>query len=79
VVVSDIAKYIHKNENMPILLDRLRKGGKKLFLLTNSEFNYTNSVMTYLLHGANPEYASWRDYFGTDDHTRPYAQWGPLL
>lgn len=63
VVVSDIAKYIHKNDKMPVLLDRLRKGGKKLFLLTNSEFNYTNSVMTYLLGDANPEYSSWRDYF----------------
>jgi len=60
VVVSDIAKYIHKNEKMPTLLDRLRKGGKKLFLLTNSEFNYTNSVMTYLLGDAGP---SWRNYF----------------
>ena len=65
VVVSDIAKYIHKNDKMSVLLDRLRKGGKKLFLLTNSEFNYTNSVMTYLLGDANPEYSSWRDYFGT--------------
>lgn len=82
VVVSDIAKYIHKNEKMHVLLDRLRKGGKKLFLLTNryvelhilqsakcltslpSEFNYTNSVMTYLLQGADPAYNSWRDYFG---------------
>lgn len=62
-VVENIAKYIEKDERMPTLLDRLRKNGSKTFLLTNSEFSYTNNVMTFLLDGMNPEYSSWRDYF----------------
>lgn len=41
-VLSDIAKYVEKNPSLSVLLDRLRKQGRKLFLLTNSEYFYTN-------------------------------------
>jgi hypothetical protein len=49
---------------LAVLLDRFRKSGRGVFLLTNSEYSYTNKVMSYLLDGANPNYASWRAYFG---------------
>ena len=44
-------------------LHKLRSGGKKLFLLTNSLWDYTDAVMRYLLDGVLPEYPSWRNYF----------------
>src|SRR5690606_16051033 len=37
--------------------------GKKLFLLTNSPWPYTEAMMTYLLGKAMGEYRSWQQYF----------------
>lgn len=61
--LEDIQKYIVRTEKLSLLLDRLRKSGKKLFLLTNSPWEYTDAVMKYILEGFNKEYGGWRDYF----------------
>ncbi len=44
-------------------LTRFRDGGKKLFLLTNSKWDYTNAVMSYLFDKPIDGYGSWRDLF----------------
>jgi 5'-nucleotidase len=44
-------------------LHKLRSAGKKLFLLTNSRWSYTDAMMNYLLGGAMAEYPTWRNYF----------------
>jgi 5'-nucleotidase len=44
-------------------LHKLRSAGKKLFLLTNSRWAYTERMMTYLLGGSMSEYPSWRNFF----------------
>ena len=44
-------------------LHKLRSAGKKLFLLTNSRWPYTEKMMTYLLGGAMSEYPTWRNFF----------------
>eukprot|EP01087_Luapelamoeba_hula_P008146 TRINITY_DN201_c0_g2_i1.p1 TRINITY_DN201_c0_g2~~TRINITY_DN201_c0_g2_i1.p1 ORF type:complete len:582 (-),score=105.90 TRINITY_DN201_c0_g2_i1:104-1849(-) len=63
-VLADISKYIQKDPRIAVLLDRLRKSGAKTFLLTNSQYHYTNSVMSYLLNDLNPtEYTDWKQYF----------------
>lgn len=73
-VIKNPEKYIYKRAELSVLLDRLKKTGSKTFLLTNSNFSYTNNVMSYLLNGANPDYPSWRNYFGKlndgDEHGR---------
>ncbi|XP_051907539.1 5'-nucleotidase, cytosolic II, like 1 isoform X1 [Hippocampus zosterae] len=64
--VKNIDKYIVQNPNIIVLLSRIKKAAK-VFLATNSDYNYTDAVMTYLLeHGAKqsgdpPE--SWRSFF----------------
>ena len=63
--LKDMDKYIRKTPKTAVLFDRFRKSGIKLFLLTNSEYHYTNQVMSYLLNNQNPDYKSWTDYFGT--------------
>lgn len=63
VIRSDIGRYIYKDPELGPALHRLRSGGKKLFVLTNSLWDYTNAVMSYLLDGVLPEYPSWRNYF----------------
>lgn len=45
------------------MLHMMRSYGKKVFLLTNSEFYYTNAVMSYMLDGMMEDYKSWRDYW----------------
>lgn len=62
-VLADLPKYIKKTPDLAVFLDRLRAAGNKVFLLTNSEYYYTKSVMSYLLNGQNPKYSSWMEYF----------------
>jgi len=64
-ILGDLKKYIRKDERLGLMLRRFREHGRKVFLLTNSEFYYTNSVMEYLLQSDEKYvgYDSWRDYF----------------
>lgn len=63
VLREDLGKYILKDPELGPALHKLRSGGKKLFLLTNSLADYTEAVMSYLLDGVVAEYPSWRNYF----------------
>lgn len=63
IISQDLKKYIYKDLRLPLVLDKFREKGKKLFLLTNSEWSYTNTVMNYLLENTLFEYKNWRDYF----------------
>ncbi len=63
VIKADLSAYIIKDLALPETLHKLRSSGKRLFLLTNSYYAYTNAVMTYLLDGAIAAYPSWRGYF----------------
>jgi len=60
---KDIGHYIFKDPELGPALHKLRSAGKKLFLLTNSLWDYTDEVMRYLLDGVVPEYPTWRNYF----------------
>jgi HAD superfamily 5'-nucleotidase-like hydrolase len=60
---ADLGHYIYKDPELGPALHKLRSGGKKLFLLTNSLWDYTDAVMKYLLDGVVAEYPSWRNYF----------------
>ncbi|XP_023338424.1 cytosolic purine 5'-nucleotidase [Eurytemora carolleeae] len=62
---ENLQLYIHKDERLPKVLYNLRASGAKTFLLTNSDWNYTNKVMEYLLNFPDAPYAgeSWQRYF----------------
>ncbi|TMA19209.1 MAG: HAD family hydrolase, partial [Deltaproteobacteria bacterium] len=60
---KDLGKYIEPDPELASALHKLRSGGKRLFVLTNSLWDYTDPVMSYLLDGRLAEYASWRNYF----------------
>jgi len=62
-IVRDPARFIVKDPHLAAALAAFRAQGKKLFLLTNSEPYYTETVMRYLLNGAIEQYADWRTYF----------------
>ncbi len=63
VIKSDLAAYIVKDPLLAETLHKFRSSGKKLFLLTNSLYDYTNVVMAYLLDGERKAYPTWRNYF----------------
>ena len=62
-VLSDLPRFVHRDPDLAPTLHKLRSSGKKIFLLTNSRWPYTDKMMTYLLGGAMAEYPSWRNYF----------------
>ncbi|MBV8759590.1 MAG: HAD family hydrolase, partial [Deltaproteobacteria bacterium] len=63
VIKADLAAYIVKDPLLAETLHKFRSSGKKLFLLTNSLYDYTSVVMSYLLDGERKAYPSWRNYF----------------
>ena len=63
VIKADLAAFIVKDPLLGETLHKFRSSGKKLFLLTNSLYDYTSCVMSYLLDGERKAYPSWRNYF----------------
>jgi HAD superfamily 5'-nucleotidase-like hydrolase len=62
-VKKDLGYYVVRDPELGPALHKLRSGGKKLFLLTNSLLDYTDAVMRFVLDGQLSEYPSWRNYF----------------
>jgi len=63
VIKADLPSFIIKDQLLGETLHKFRSSGKKLFLLTNSLYDYTTAVMSYLLDGERKAYPSWRNYF----------------
>jgi 5'-nucleotidase len=83
IIKADMKSYIEQDADLPLTLQRFRSAGKRLFLLTNSGFDYTQAVMSYLLDDRLPDYPSWRDYFDVIvvDARKPtfFTQTAPLV
>lgn len=45
---ENLDEYVVQDERLPMLLTRMRESGAKVFLLTNSEYWYSEKIMTYL-------------------------------
>ncbi len=63
VVDRSLPRFVDRDALLAPTLHKLRSAGKRLFLLTNSRWEYTEKMMTYLLGDAMPEYPSFRHYF----------------
>ncbi|PWA26664.1 hypothetical protein CCH79_00000824 [Gambusia affinis] len=63
--IKNLEKYVIKDPNIPVLLTRIKEMAK-IFLATNSDYNYTEAIMKYLLE-SNPKPGSpkkpWRAFF----------------
>uniref|UniRef100_A0A8C3A842 Cytosolic purine 5'-nucleotidase n=1 Tax=Cyclopterus lumpus TaxID=8103 RepID=A0A8C3A842_CYCLU len=65
--VENLEKYVVKDPKLPLLLSRMNEVAK-VFLATNSDFKYTEKIMTYLFdfpHGPKPgtPHRPWKSYF----------------
>jgi HAD superfamily 5'-nucleotidase-like hydrolase len=63
VIRARIDQYIVPDPDLAGTLHKFRSSGKRLFVLTNSLWDYTDAVMRYLLDGKLAAYTSWRSYF----------------
>jgi 5'-nucleotidase len=66
--LMDVAKYVDKDPRLPQLLHRLHVANRKCMLITNSGYDYTQRLMTYLFdfpHGgeSNLPHKPWTEYF----------------
>ncbi|XP_062522890.1 cytosolic purine 5'-nucleotidase-like isoform X2 [Corticium candelabrum] len=86
--LENVEKYVVKDPRLPILLKRLRTHGRKVFLLTNSDYHYTDSVLSYLLsEDSEPReettggkvWTSYFDYVVVDAQKPVYFEGGTTL
>jgi HAD superfamily 5'-nucleotidase-like hydrolase len=63
IIKSHLDDYILRDPELAPTLHKFRSSGKRLFLLTNSAWDYTDAVMTHLLGASLPAYPTWRSYF----------------
>lgn len=63
LVRQDLPKYIVKDERVVQGLERYRKHGKKLFVLTNSEFHYTKLLLDFAVQPFLREHKHWSELF----------------
>lgn len=62
-VRENLSHYIIKDENVVHALEKFKKHGKKIFVLTNSEFHYTKLLMDFAINPFLKEHTSWVDLF----------------
>uniref|UniRef100_A0A8C6KDH0 5'-nucleotidase, cytosolic IIb n=1 Tax=Nothobranchius furzeri TaxID=105023 RepID=A0A8C6KDH0_NOTFU len=65
--VENLEKYVVRDGKLPLLLSRMNEVAK-VFLVTNSDYKYTDKIMTYLFdfpHGPKPgtSHRPWQSYF----------------
>ncbi|MBI5272903.1 MAG: HAD-IG family 5'-nucleotidase [Chlamydiia bacterium] len=62
-IIAAPEKYVILEEETPLALLDQHCAGKKLILITNSEWNYTHPMMTYAFDRFLPAGKTWRDLF----------------
>ena len=62
-ILQHRAFFIPQDPQLALALDRMKREGKKLFLLTNSEWTFTDGVLSHLLNGQDESRPHWTDYF----------------
>lgn len=62
-VMAEPDKYIKRDRYLATTLLRLIEAGKTLWVLTNSGWDYTQCLMSYLFDKPEGDFTNWRDYF----------------
>lgn len=62
-VRDNLSEYIIKDESVVKALEKYKKHGKKIFVLTNSEFHYTKLLMDFAINPFLKDHSSWVDLF----------------
>jgi 5'-nucleotidase len=62
-IVRDPAPFVDVDQELPLALLDLKHAGKKLVLITNSEWSYTRAMMRYVIDRLLPSGMTFRDLF----------------
>jgi HAD superfamily 5'-nucleotidase-like hydrolase len=62
-IIADPDRFVELDPDLPLALLDQRYAGKKLLLITNSEWDYTRAMMSYALDSHLPASLRWRDLF----------------
>ncbi len=60
---KDFGKYVMQDPKTAAMLERLKSYGKKLMIITNSDYEYTRSLLDFALDPFWKNHESWRDVF----------------
>uniref|UniRef100_A0A8C0HBZ1 5'-nucleotidase domain containing 4 n=1 Tax=Chelonoidis abingdonii TaxID=106734 RepID=A0A8C0HBZ1_CHEAB len=60
--LENLEKFVVKDPRVPLLLSHMKEAGK-VFLATNSDYNYTDAIMTYLFTFDPGDKLPWRSCF----------------
>jgi HAD superfamily 5'-nucleotidase-like hydrolase len=63
MVRANVPKFIYRSENLVRSLERYRKHDKKLFILTNSDFQYTKLLLDYAINPFLKDFKDWSELF----------------
>lgn len=62
-ILADLDRYLPVDPELVLALRRLALGGRKLLLITNSEWYFTDAICRHLFDQALPGMESWREIF----------------
>ena len=62
-IISDPASFVALDPEMPLALLDQKMAGKKLLLITNSEWTYAAPMLDYAINPFLPEGLTWKDLF----------------
>ncbi len=62
-IIANPEHYVDLDPDLPLTLLDQRAAGKKLLLITNSEWHYTSAMMTWAFDRFLPDGMTWRDLF----------------
>ncbi len=62
-VKKDLKRFIIKEPDMVAGLEKFKKHGKKIFIVTNSDFHYTKLLLDYAITPFLKDHKSWLDLF----------------
>jgi len=63
LTVANMPRYVKKDGRLPSMLKQMRNEGRTTFLLTNSDWWYTNLIMDYLLGDQCQPNETWLSWF----------------
>jgi 5'-nucleotidase len=62
-IMADPDRFVELDPELPLTLLDQKQAGKRLLLVTNSDWNYTRSMMSYAFDRALPGSMKWRELF----------------
>ncbi len=62
-IISNPDQFVEPDEEIPLTLLDQKKAGKKILLISNSEWSYAGPMLAYAFDRFMPKSSTWRDLF----------------